>query len=56
MLTIATVFFAVQIAVQATPLAQEQGRIDIPLSRRSALPADVVNRQVLDDTLTLAIL
>ncbi|KAI0696817.1 aspartic peptidase domain-containing protein [Cytidiella melzeri] len=55
MLTIAVVFFAVQMAVLSTPVAQEHGRIDIPLTRRSALAADVIDPAVLQNAVTSAI-
>lgn len=56
MLTIAVVLFAVQIAVLSTPVAQGHNRIDIPLTRRDARAADVVDTQVLKNAVTAAIL
>ncbi|KAI0346661.1 acid protease [Trametopsis cervina] len=56
MLTIAFVLFAVQAVIMATPVAQEQRRIDIPLSRRSGLTTDEVNPEVLQNILASTLL
>ncbi|KAI0090411.1 acid protease [Irpex rosettiformis] len=55
MLTIAVVFFAMQLAVLSTPVVQVPGRIDIPLTKRRALQADVVDPQNLQEKLTSVI-
>ena len=56
MLTIAVVLFAMQLAVLSTPVAQEAGRIDIPLTRRDVPQRDLVDPQHLQELLISATL